>query len=162
MTPQQKVAAVSAAVLALATPVVVHFEGEIRHGYRDPIGIVTSCIGHTGEGAQLGRTYTHEECLAQLTADLAEHDAGLLACVKVNMPANVHAALLSWAFNVGVANACGSSAVRKVNAGDFQGGCAELLRWTMAGGRELEGLKRRRRAEYQLCMGTPPALGAGG
>ena len=99
-----------------------------------PIGIVTSCVGHT-KTAQLGRTYTHEECLAQLQQDLSEHNAGLLSCVKVGMPPNVHAALLSWAFNVGVANACKSTAVRKVNAGDFAGACAELSRWTLAGGK---------------------------
>jgi lysozyme len=149
----QKTVLISTAVLALTTPVVLHFEGEIRHGYRDPIGVVTSCVGHT-KTAALGRTYTHEECLDLLARDLTEHNAALLACVKVGMPPNVHAALLSWAFNVGAANACKSTALKKINVGDFPGGCAELLRWTMAGGKELAGLKRRRQAEYQLCMGT--------
>lgn len=161
MTPQAKVAAVSGAVLALATPVVVHFEGEIRHGYRDPIGIVTACVGHT-KTAQLGRAYTHEECLALLERDLVEHDAGLLACVKVGMPPEVHAALLSWAFNVGVANACGSTLVRKLNAGDRMGACAELSKWVLADGKPLPGLARRRVAERALCEGRTPSLGANG
>jgi lysozyme len=161
MTPQTKFAAVSAAVAALATPVVVHFEGEIRRGYRDPIGIVTACVGHT-KTAQLGRAYTHAECLALLEHDLAEHNAGLLACVKVGMPPNVHAALLSWSFNVGVGAACESSAVRRLNRGDFAGACAELARWTMAGGKVMPGLVRRRAAERALCEGRPLSLGATG
>lgn len=161
MTPHVKVAAVSAAVLALATPVVVHFEGEIRHGYRDPIGIVTACVGHT-KTAELGRAYTPEECRALLAADLAEHNAGLLACVKPEMPANVHAAVLSWAFNVGVAKACASTLVRKLNLGDWAGACAELSRWTMAGGQVLAGLVRRRATERALCEGRPVSLGVSG
>lgn len=161
MTPQAKAAAISGAVLTLATPIVLHFEGEVRHGYRDPIGIVTACVGHT-KTAQLERAYTHQECLDMLERDLVDHNAGLLACVKVGMPPNVHAALLSWAFNVGVAKACGSSAVRRLNAGDTAGACAELARWTMAGGKELPGLVKRRAAERALCEGRPLALGATG
>lgn len=162
MNVQQKVAAVSAAVLTLATPVVVHFEGEIRHGYRDPIGVVTSCIGHTGPDAQLGRTYTHAECLQQLKTDLEVHDAGLLNCVHTEMPDHVHAAFLSFTFNVGVAATCGSTAAQRLNAGDWPAACKELLRWTKAGGRELPGLVARRQGEYRLCMGDPPSLGARG
>lgn len=154
----QKSLVIGAAVTALVTPVVLHFEGEIRRGYRDPIGIVTACVGHTST-AKLGKTYTHQECADLLARDLADHNAGLLACVKVGMPPEVHAALLSWAFNVGVANACKSTALKKINQGDFQGGCKELLKWTLAGGKELPGLVRRRQAEYQLCTGRPPTLG---
>ncbi|MFM2049688.1 MAG: hypothetical protein RL682_179 [Pseudomonadota bacterium] len=160
MTPGQRVGAVTVAVAAIAAPFVAHFEGEVRHGYRDPIGIVTSCFGHTGPEAQMGRTYTHAECLAQLTADLDHHDAGLLACVRVPMADNVHAAMLSFAFNVGVRAACGSTAIAKINAGDIMAACAELSKWVRAGGKVLPGLVRRRAAERALCEGRPIALGA--
>ena len=153
----QKSALVTAAVLALATPVIVHFEGDIRRGYRDPIGIVTACSGHT-KTAQLGKTYTAQECRDLLARDLEEHNAGLLTCVKAPMPPEVHAAMLSWAFNVGVNNACRSTAIKKLNAGDFTGACNELLKWTLAGGRELPGLVRRRQAENRLCLGQPLPL----
>ena len=145
-------AAGATAVVALATPVVVHYEGEIRHGYRDPIGIVTACVGHT-KTAQLGRTYTATECADLLRADLAEHHAGLRACLRGAVPAHVEAALLSFAFNVGVAKACKSTAVAKINTGDLAGGCAELSKWIMAGPRVLPGLVKRREAERALCEG---------
>ena len=154
----QKGALVTAAVLALATPVIVHFEGDIRRGYRDPIGIVTACSGHT-KTAQLGKTYTTEECRDLLARDLEEHNAGLLTCVKTPMAPHVHAALLSWAFNVGVNNACKSTAVRKLNAGDVTGACNELLKWTLARGKELPGLVRRRQTEHRLCLNKPLSLG---
>lgn len=150
-------AGVSAAAVALATPVILHFEGEIRHGYRDPIGIVTACVGHTGPDAKLGRTYTHDECLALLRKDLETHSVGLSACLRSTVPPHVEAALLSFAFNVGVAKACNSAAVRLITAGQFAAGCAELSKWVNAGGKPLPGLVRRRAAERALCEGRGPA-----
>lgn len=153
MTPQQKTAAVSAAVLALATPVVTHFEGEVRHGYRDPIGLITYCVGHLAKpGETVKATYTHEECALTLRKDLADHDAGIQSCVTVDMPPEVHAAMLSFTFNVGVAAFCKSTAAALLNARNWAGACAQLKRWTMAGGKILPGLVARRQAEYDLCM----------
>jgi lysozyme len=149
---QQKVAAVTAAVAVLATPVVVYFEGEVRHGYRDPVGIVTACVGHTAT-AELGKRYTAAECAALLKHDLAEHNAGLLGCIDRDMPDYVHAAFLSFAFNVGVTKTCKSTAATHLRAGRWTEACRELLRWTKAGGQELAGLVRRRQVEFQLCMG---------
>lgn len=161
MNTAQKAAAASAVVVALATPVVVHFEGEVRHGYRDPIGIVTACVGHTAT-AELGRRYTAAECAALLAKDLSEHDAGLLNCVDTPMPDHVHAAFLSFAFNVGVAKTCASTAAKHLRAARWAEACRELLRWAKAGGQELPGLVRRRQAEYRLCTGEAygvPMLG---
>lgn len=161
MTGQRvAIAGASAAAIALAAPVVMHFEGEVRHGYRDPIGIVTACFGHTAT-AQMGQTYTHTQCRDLLAADLATHNAGLLACVEPEMPPNVHAAMLSFAYNVGVAKACASTAARHLNAERWGQACAELSRWTKAGGKELAGLVRRRAAERALCEGRAVAIGAG-
>jgi lysozyme len=71
--------------------------------------------------------------------------------VKVPISEEEHAAYLSFAFNVGVNAFCGSTAVRKLNAGDRTGACAELSNWTRSGGKVLPGLVRRRAAERQLC-----------
>ena len=155
---------VGAAVMGLAVPVVYYFEGDIRHGYRDPIGIVTACSGHTAT-AQLGRRYTAEECRDLLVRDLELHNAEMLRCVGVDLPAHVHAALLSFTFNVGGQAFCASTLVRKLNAGDLAGACAELSRWVYARGRQLPGLVKRRAAERRLCEGRheqPPSLGAVG
>lgn len=152
---------VAAAVLGMATPVIYHYEGEIRRGYLDPIRIVTACVGHTAT-AVLGRTYTAAECSALLQHDLATHNADLLACVKVPMAANVHAAMLSFIFNVGAARFCSSSLLRKLNGGDVIGACAELSRWVWAGHKQMPGLVKRRAAERRLCENAPPALGVVG
>ena len=150
MSPKQRLAAkIGAVAVAAVVPVVYLYEGEIRRGYRDPIGIVTACVGHA-ETAQLGKTYTQAECETLLYQDLVAH-AEALDCVKSPMSDNQKAALLSFAFNVGQTRFCGSTLVKKANQGDFRGACAELSRWTLAGGRELSGLVKRRAAERALC-----------
>ena len=151
MTPRQKLAAkIGAGALALAVPLVVYFEGTIPRTYRDPIGILTSCTGHTGPELRMGQTWTQEQCDQQLYADLLKH-AEALDCIKHPMTDGQKAAFLSFAFNVGNKAFCDSTLARKANAGDLMGACAELSRWVMAGGRELPGLVKRRAAERQLC-----------
>ena len=54
---------------------------------------------------------------------------------------------------MGVTAACGSSLIRKLNAGQPPAvWCGELLRWTYSGGRQLKGLVNRRQGEYALCV----------
>lgn len=153
MSPKQRLAGVlGAAVVALVWPAVDYYEGNVRKGYRDPVGITTACRGHT-MFAQLGRTYTQAECDELFAADLWKHDAEMMECIHVPITDAQRAAFLSFAFNVGTGAFCSSTLARKLNAGDTAGACAELSRWTKAGGRELPGLVKRRAAERALCEG---------
>ena len=51
-----------AAALALAVPVIQHFEGLRQTGNGDVVGVATSCFGHTGPDAVVGRRYSMAEC----------------------------------------------------------------------------------------------------
>ena len=154
MTPRQKLAAkIGAGALALAAPLVAYYEGAILRTYRDPIGILTSCTGHTGPELRMGQTWTQEQCDQQLYADLLKH-AEALDCIKAPMTDGQKAAFLSFSFNVGNSAFCRSTLARKANQGDMRGACAELSRWTLAGGKELPGLVRRRAAERAVCEGS--------
>ncbi|MPT05742.1 MULTISPECIES: lysozyme [Delftia] len=144
------IAAIGAAAAALVVPVVKFYEGEVRATYKDPVGIVTACVGHTGPELQMGQVFTREQCEDMLYSDLLKH-AAALECVKTPMTDGQKAAFLSFAFNVGNRAFCGSTLARKANAGDMTGACAELSRWTYAGGKQLPGLVNRRAAERQLC-----------
>lgn len=153
MTPRQKlVAKIGAAAVAIAAPTVVYFEGTVLRSYRDPIGIITSCSGHTGPELRMGQTFTKEQCEDQLYADLLKHSEAL-DCIKRPMTDGQKAAFLSFAFNVGSDKFCSSTLARKANAGDMRGACAELSRWTLAGGKELPGLVKRRAVERRICEG---------
>lgn len=150
MTPAQRVAAVLAAA-AIAVPTIAAFEGTVKVGYFDPVGIPTSCVGHTGPDAIVGRRYTDDECAAQLASDAVKHGLDIAPCLPDALPTETRAAFTSFAFNVGTGAFCKSTLSRKARAGDLAGACAELSRWTKAKGRELPGLVRRRAAERALC-----------
>lgn len=62
-------------------------------------------------------------------------------------------ATVSWAYNVGTSAACKSTLVKKLQARDYAGACAELLRWDKFQGKTLPGLTKRREDEYRQCMG---------
>ena len=141
---------IGAGAVALCVPLVMYFEGTIQRVYRDPIGILTSCTGHTGPELRMGMVFTKQQCEQQLLADLLKHSEAL-DCIKVVMTDGQKAAFLSFAFNVGEGAFCGSTLARKANAGDMRGACAELSRWTLAGGREMPGLVKRRAAERKVC-----------
>ena len=144
------IAKIGAAAAALAVSAVAFYEGTVQRTYRDPIGIITACTGHTGPELEMGQTFTREQCDDMLAKDLLQH-AAALDCIRTPMADGQKAAFLSFAFNVGNGAFCGSTLARKANAGDMRGACAELSRWTLAGGRELPGLVKRRAAERQLC-----------
>lgn len=147
---QKLIAAIGAAAAVVVVPFVATHEGTVLLTYRDPIGIVTACTGHTGPELRMGQTFTREQCEAMLYQDLVRH-ADALGCIRQPLTDGQSAAFLSFAFNVGEGAFCGSTLVRKANAGDMEGACAELSRWTHAGGKQLPGLVRRRAAERQLC-----------
>ena len=154
MTPRQKLAAkIGAGALALAVPLVVTFEGYVPWVHRDPIGRLAACYGHDDQTMTPGKRFAAAECQAMLDQDLLKHSEAL-DCIKRPLTDGQKAAFLSFAFNVGNKAFCQSTLARKANQGDMLGACAELSRWTLAGGKELPGLVRRRAAERAMCEGT--------
>ena len=150
MSRAKLAAKIGAGATALAVPLVMLYEGTVLQSYRDPINKITACTGHTGPELRMGQRYTKEQCETMLYGDLLKH-ADALNCIKTPLADNQKAAFLSFAFNVGNGAFCKSTLVRKANAGDLMGACAELSRWVIAGGRELPGLVKRRAAERELC-----------
>lgn len=149
---QKLVAKLGAWAVALAVPLVMHYEGTVQRTYRDPIGVLTACVGHTGPELRMGQTFSREQCADMLDGDLLKH-ADALDCIDRTLTPGQTAAFLSFAFNVGEDKFCSSTLARKANAGDIAGACAELSRWTYAGGRQLPGLVKRRAAERAICEG---------
>lgn len=156
MSRARLVASLGAGVVALAAPLVVYYEGWRLTPYRDPIGKVTECAGHT-KTARLGAANTHASCARKLRDDFADHWAGIAACAPLERVSDEEAAAyLSFSINVGTGAFCGSTLVRKLIAGDRAGACEELLRWVRAGGNTLPGLQARRATERELCVSGLP------
>lgn len=144
------IAKIGAVAAASAVSLVAYFEGYVPRVYVDPVGRLAACYGHDDQTLKPGTTYTRAQCETMLADDLAKH-ADALNCVKTPMTDGQKAAFVSFAYNVGVQGFCGSTLVRKANAGDMAGACAEMSRWVMAGGKKLPGLVNRRAAERELC-----------
>lgn len=129
---------------------VPHWEGTELKTYKDLGGVLTYCTGAT-EDAQWGKTYTIEECRAQLDRDLARHAEGMMACIHVPLTDGQKISFTSVTYNIGVSAFCGSSMARKANAGDMAGACASLSLWDRVNGKPVLGLTRRRAAERAIC-----------
>jgi lysozyme len=140
---------------SLLVGVVLH-EGYRDTTYLDSVGVPTIGPGRT-EGVKPGQHTTVERELVLLLNDLDWRKREIAACVKVPLYQWELDAAMSLAYNIGVKAFCGSTMVKRWNAGDYAGGCAEIKRWVYAGGKKLRGLVTRREAEYRLCMGQDPA-----
>lgn len=146
------IALVGAAAAAGAIALVPQFEGRVHHVYADPIGVLTYCDGATKDPVK-GKTYSDEECDNVLASNLYEEAQALTQCVHVPLNDGEKVAWLSFTINVGPTAFCSSTAVKKLNAGDHAGACAEMSRWTRAGGKEWPGLVKRRARERAICEG---------
>lgn len=142
-----------AALAALVLAFVGAWEGRSLVAYLDTGGVPTICEGVT-RGVRLGMTATAEECDALFMAELIRHETDMRACLRTPdaLPDPSYVAVLSWFYNVGAAQGCASTLVRKLNAGDLRGACLELARWKYDNGREVRGLVNRRAAEQERCL----------
>lgn len=140
----------TAIAIAIATPFVAGFEGLRQYVYRDPVGIPTFCFGET-KNPEWGKRYSLAECHALKAERMQEFADGVGRCLRVEVGPHRYAALVSFAYNVGTGAACGSSVIRRLNAGEGAVACDSLMLWTKARGIELPGLVRRRAAERDMC-----------
>ena len=140
---------VGVAVLTLSSAgalgIMAH-EGLKLASYRDPIGIVTVCAGHTAT-AKLGQVKTPEQCAELLKSDVKYAEAAVKRLVTVKITQKQFDSLVSFTFNVGEGNLSSSTLLKKVNANDCYGAGAEFLKWNKADGRVLPGLTKRRADE---------------
>lgn len=158
--PAPQASALRKALLACVGPVcagillstVPTMEGTVLHTYRDPVGIVTACMGHTGPDVHMGETFRPDECANLLAGDLVSKAQAVKACVHVPLSDGELAAYTDFAFNEGQGTFCRSSIVTKLNAGDHAGACAVLPQYVYGGGNVLPGLVHRRAVELRLCL----------
>lgn len=100
--------------------------------------------------------WTQDQCDRRASDDAALFGDEVTKLVKVSINDNQFAALVSFAYNVGVNNLRNSTLLKNVNEGKFQVAADEFLKWTKAQGVVLPGLVKRREAERRLFL-TPPA-----
>jgi lysozyme len=151
----------------VATDNIMAFEGlhKLRpdgkvEAYPDPASggdPWTIGYGATGAGIRRGTVWTKEEAQERLRRDVERFAAGVREALgDAATTQGEFDALVSFAFNVGLGNLEKSTLLRKHKAGDKQGAALEFGKWTMASGRRLPGLVRRRQAEAAIYQGRRP------
>jgi lysozyme len=141
---------------------VVPMEGEhkkdgLHETYLDVVGIPTGCYGQTGEHIKIGQKFTDEECAEMLAEELVKFDKQLDKALKVEYQNDYqHAAMVSFAYNVGITNVKTSTLARLFNQGKYEQACDQLSRWVYAKKKKFKGLVRRREVEKAWCLGNPP------
>jgi len=133
------------------------FEGLELTAYQDSVGVWTIGYGHTGTDVKKGLTITEDQASTLLAADVA----WAVTCVNKSVTAAINQnqfdALVDFVFNLGCANFGQSTLLRLLNAGRFDDAVKEFPRWNRAGGKVLNGLTKRRKAEAAL-FSEPVAL----
>lgn len=132
------------------------WEGLRLKAYRDQGGVWTIGWGHTGDDVHEGMTITRAEAEALLAHDIGWAARAVDNTVTVPINDKMKAALASMIFNIGAGGWRSSTALRRLNAGDYEG-CAEAMtRWNKVtvNGRKITsaGLVNRREHERALFM----------
>jgi lysozyme len=132
-------------------------EGLRNKPYLDAVGLPTVCYGHMDRGLDTKKVFTDEQCVKLLADDVKKHDNELSRVVQVPYKSDyMHAALVSFTFNVGIGNVRSSTLIKRLNNKQYGLACDQLTRWVYAGNKKLNGLVIRRTNEWQWCMGNPP------
>ncbi|MRN66529.1 lysozyme [Brucella sp. 10RB9213] len=149
-------------VALTATYLTAPWEGMENHAYYDRLGRVwTVCLGET-RGVKKGDYYTDRQCREKLIARL-ENDfrQPLRKCIRTfdRAPISVQAAMLDLSYNIGIGAACKSTAARRMNDGQWRLACSAMAAFNRAGGKVIEGLRKRREmgdaqriGELEICL----------
>jgi lysozyme len=138
-------------------PLCKRFEGFKSKPYLCPAGIPTIGYGSTfypnGLKVTLKDLPISEEIAFQMLKYQVEHvflPGVLRMCPDVTDYRL--AALIDFAFNLGLTRLKGSTLRTKVNAKDWKAAASELRKWTRGGGKILPGLVIRREVEAALIQ----------
>ncbi len=132
------------------------FEGFSPKIYICPAGYETIGYGHVitpEERERFVRGITKEEAEGLLKADLNRFERAVRGLLKgFQLHEYCIDALTSFAYNCGIYSFKASTLRRKILSGELFEAADEFLKWCYGGGRKLEGLVRRRKAERELFL----------
>lgn len=107
-----------------------------------------------GNPIEPGTVWSRERANHRFKLHMQDFEAGVIEALDgAETSQSQFDALVSFAYNVGVANLKRSTLLKKHKAGDFEGAAEEFKRWNRANGRVMRGLTRRREAEAKMYRG---------
>jgi lysozyme len=144
--------------LLWAARFVSKWEGFLPHAFLDTIAnppVWTIGYGHTGD-VDPHDFVTKDQARRILADDLRTASAAVDDYIKVKLTVRQRIALISFTFNCGVGALKESTLRKKLNKHDYRAAADEFLKWNKAGGVEVLGLTRRRRAERKMFLSKMP------
>jgi lysozyme len=141
--------------IAIATDLIIQFEGWSAKAYKCPAGIWTIGWGRTGKDVKEGAVTTKDaerKWMETKVDGLCSYVRmkALNTTIGLQLNDNQVAALASFLYNIGEGAFKGSSVRRNLLLGKNEAACEAWARWEKAGGIVLKGLQRRRAAEIAL------------
>jgi GH24 family phage-related lysozyme (muramidase) len=99
------------------------------------------------------RAWSKEELVELFKVDINSFERGVLR-LSPNLASHQSKfdSVVSFAYNAGLGNYQRSTIRIKVNRGDWEGAAEAFMSWTKAGGKEVAGLVKRRKAEKTLFL----------
>lgn len=135
-----------------------HYEGLKLKAYPDPAtGGAPWTIGYgdTGPDVVPGLVITKAEADRRFANRLAkEFEPAVSRAITVPIKQEMFDAMVSLAYNIGVANFKNSTLVNLVNQGMKADAALQFIRWDKAAGKRMLGLLRRRSAEMAFFLGA--------
>lgn len=150
------------ALSAAALVGIVSYEGYTDTAVIPVKGDVPTIGFGSTENVRLGDKTTPPKALVRALADVEKKEAAIRRCIRVPLAQHEYDAYVSLAYNIGEGALCSSRLVSKLNAGDYAGACAEILRWRFFQGADCSlpanqhlcgGIWRRRQGEAAQCRG---------
>jgi lysozyme len=145
---------------------VKEFEGYRDKAYRCSAGRWTLGFGHAKADVREGMTCTKAQAEAWLREDLDEAERLVNTYVKVPLTQGMTDCIVSAFFNIGMGwkglkdglvylkRGGYSTFLTLLNAGRYDDSLVALGDWVYGGGKKLEGLVKRRKAEQALWRGN--------
>jgi lysozyme len=134
---------------------IKYFEGLRLKPYLDVGGVATIGYGtiryENGTPVTMkDKEITKERAEELLKHHVAEFEAGVNKLLKVDINDNQFAALVSFAYNLGLGNLKNSTLLRYINESRFKEAGPEFLKWINVNKKPVAGLKARRAKEKDL------------
>lgn len=136
---------------------LIELESERLEAYLCPSGIPTIGVGlttyPTGEKVKLGDVITKEQSREYLKQTLETFEQQIVLLLDgLPLPRKALDALIIFSFNVGITAFAKSSLLKRIkeNKNDLETIEKEFKRWIFCKGVKLQGLEKRRQAEYNL------------
>ncbi len=126
-------------------------EGFSGRVYLDIAGFPTIGYGHRMTRAdKYPNGITEEQAEVILQCDVLEAEEDVTRLVKVPLTQGQFDALVDFTFNLGAGRLAASTLLADLNAGQYAKAAAQLLLWDHSGAKEVEALKARREADFNL------------